>query len=175
MLGQLEMEVEGNDLTLPYMPSHRIEAFYQHWVRKRNLPVRRVPESIPPRISTVFPGGGQDPSDNVYEDLLDLMIYSEQQDVESGFQQVLFKKWQETDFWAYIWPIPALEIVDEAFKNLPSDHFLLKHLVRFYSCLWETDKWGSIEEYKPRGPGFEKFLFGVCWQRLVIFVLRCNC
>lgn len=104
----------------------------------------------------------------MYDELLDLMIYASNEGLKDGFEQAVLKKWQGTDFSSsYGFPTPSLRLVEKAFNNLPKHHSLLKYLVRFFSCCWLADDAVSIGEYEPRGPGFERFLYGVCWHRYV--------
>jgi hypothetical protein len=147
----------------------RAQALYDYWFEKRTLPIERPPKSAPAHISSAFPGGGQDHCNKIYEDLLDLFIYAQHHEVEQGFVQVVFKKWQECDYPRSRQPsLPDLEIVDKAFQKLPSDHLILKHLVRLMGSLWRTDIMPFLHDYQPRGPGFERFLYGVCWHRYVL-------
>jgi hypothetical protein len=147
-------------------PLARAHALYILWTKKGNIPVERPPKDLPVHKSTALLSGGQDRSDKIYEDLLDLFIYAQHHRVSPDFEQAVFRKWQESDFPRSRAPsCPDLEIINKAFNTLPAHHFMLKHLVRLMGSLWSTDNEHFIDEYEPRGAGFERFLYGICWHR----------
>jgi hypothetical protein len=41
-------------------------------------------------------------------------------------------------------------------------------------CLWRTDAMPFIEEYEPRGPGFERFFYGMCSHQYVFRIARAH-
>jgi hypothetical protein len=157
------------------VPVARAQAFYRQWLKKITLSVERPSKEMPVHVSTAFPEGNQDRSDKIYEDILDLFIYAHHHPVRPDFEQTLFKKWQECDFpRAREASCPDLEIIDKAFNTLLLHHLLLRHLICLMVYLWRTDAMPFIDKYEPRGPGFERFLYGMCWHRYVFRIARAH-
>lgn len=85
------------------------------------------------------------------------------------------KRWKEIDCTqkkeadSDIWNLSNAEfaLVEKAVKYLPKDHVLLNYLAFNYSHTSDPTYQGSMAEYEPRGPEFERFLYGVNWYRYV--------
>nr|BAQ25468.1 hypothetical protein [Neocamarosporium betae] len=151
----------------------RAQALYNHWLKKKNLPIKTASKKLPPHISTAFPPNSSlTRPDRMYEDLLDLFVYAQHADVNAAFEQAVLKKWQECDYPKHNASVPDLSIVAKAFNLLPVDHVLLRYLVRFMGARWATHQMSFIEEYKPFGPGFERFLYGISWIRALGNIYR---
>jgi hypothetical protein len=149
------------------VPLIRAEALYKHWCSKRNIPVVSTPRGLPRPTSTVYPKGS---TNGVYEDLLDLFIYAQNNETKSEFQDAVLLKWQEIEVstWNGKVSVPHLDIIDKAFRSLSKHNILLEYLVRSLGLLWSTDEMESMEKYQPRGSGFERFLYGISWHRSVV-------
>jgi hypothetical protein len=125
-------------------------------------------------------------SDTVYEDLLDLLIYAlvsvrstsnplalplsdaQHQPNEDGFGHEVLVQWQMTDFSCRKFtehPFPHLNLVEKAYRELPSGHKLLGHIARFFACFQATHECETPAEYRPRGLAFEKFLYAMNFER----------
>ena len=72
-----------NDEDLAYVPSARTLALYNHWMEKKTIFVHRKSKKIPLRQFTVCQAASEQRYNQVYEDLLDLMIYSQRYKIGS--------------------------------------------------------------------------------------------
>ena len=157
-----------NDEDLAYVPSARTLALYNHWMEKKTIFVHRKSKKIPLRQFTVCQAASEQRYNQVYEDLLDLMIYSQRYKIGSTFEQAVLREWQGLD-WSgkYGFAMPDLSIVEKAFKELPRRHILLGYLVMHFTHAWYASDDYMLDDYEPCGPVIERFLFGICWHRYV--------
>jgi hypothetical protein len=137
MIESMETDA-GNEVQVKiseYIPTARTQALYNYWNLENKL-VLNV-NYFPMRASTILSAGSGTlhDQDRVYEDLLELMIYAQNFDMDPAFERVVLKKWQETDS-KHVGIEPRLELVEKAFKDLPKHHVLLKYLVRHFASVW---------------------------------------